>query len=913
MDSVIFEPATALNRERHFLLHHIRFDKTVVRAQGHYLYDDEGHRYLDALSQYGALPFGHNPPRLWQRLKQIEDRGEPSFVQPLLNPGAEALARRLLSLAPANMRHVTFANSGAETTEVAIKLARAKTRRQVILSVDRGFHGKTLGALSATANARYRVPFLVDTSAFETVPFGDLDALRSRLQARDVAAFIVEPVQGEGGMRVQPPGYLRAAQALCREFGTLFAVDEVQSGLGRTGKMFGYQHEEQPGLPALEPDIMLLAKALGGGLVPLGAVICAASAWSEPFGLLHSSTFANSHLSCSIGLEVLDALAADDQEVVRNAARMGELLREGLDELVLRYPGVFEAATGRGLMQALTLREWKDADSYFTAHASHNGYAVPIVAGYLLNRCRILTAPMFNASRALRLEPPLTVTEYEIREILRALESVARIIARGDFVELFAYMVESGEAEMPAVLIAEDAAADPGRSAALVLASKESPRRGSFAFLIHPTDEDVLFNTLPPAFQRVDETAKLAWKRWMRSWFSKMYEPAPVLHSRAVRSHEGGFVEGWLIACPMTPSQMLRLHLPKRALLLEQYVETARSLNVDIVGLGAFTSIISQGGVALADSGLNITTGNSLTALASAESLLAVAQRAQVDLRSEQAAVVGAAGSVGRLAALHLAQVVQHLALVGNAQNAQALAALKVVAGEILSIALDRLADGDAKGVAAALAPLPAAQLRKLAAHERSEAGYAALYEAVLKAFAEAGRPFDALSLTTDVSAALAGPRLILTATSAGFAFIGPEVFRPGAIVCDVARPLDVLTMVRSARQDVTVFEGGLMNLPERIGFGAQNVLGYPPGLNLACLSETIVLSMEGARRSYSIGNRIPYDEARWIAQASLRHGFTPWVPRLSAAAERSRETRPADAALKDAVLKDTVLKAASA
>lgn len=901
MDSAILQSATALNRERLFLLHHIRFDKTVVRAQGHYLFDDKGQRYLDALSQYGALPFGHNPPRLWQRLRQIEARGEPSFVQPLLNPGAEALARRLLSLAPANMRHVTFANSGAEATEVAIKLARCRTRRQVILSVERGFHGKTLGALSATANPRYRAPFLVDTCAFETVAFGDIEALRSRLQSRDVAAFIVEPVQGEGGMRVQPPGFLRAAQAVCREFGTLFAVDEVQSGLGRTGRLFGYQHEELPGLPALEPDIVLLAKALGGGLVPLGAVLCAASAWSEPFGLLHSSTFANSHLSCSIGLEVLDTLNADDQAIVGNAARMGDLLREGLDKLVLRYPGVFEAATGRGLMQALVLREWKDGDSYFTAHASHNGYAVPIVAGYLLTRCRIVTAPMFNAARALRLEPPLTVTESEICEILRALEKVARVIAQGDFVELFAYMADTGDAAPAASQETQEAPADAGRSAALVRSLKDSPRRGSFAFLIHPTDDEVLFNTLPPAFQRVDEATKAAWKRWMRSWFSKMYEPAPVQHCRALHSREGGFVEGWLIASPMTPSQMLRLHPPKRELLLEQYAEAARTLNVDVVGLGAFTSIISQGGAALSGSGLNITTGNSLTALSSAESLLAVAQRARVDLRNEQVAVVGAAGSVGRLAALHLAQAVQHLALVGNARNAQALAALQGVAGEILSMALTRLAEGDTNGVAGALAVLAPQRLRQLAAHECSESGHVALYQAVLAAFAEAGRPFDALKLTTDVSAALAEPRLILTATSAGRAFIGPEVFRPGTIVCDVARPLDVLTMVRSSRDDVEVFEGGLMNLPERIGFGAQNVLGYPPGLNLACLSETIVLSMEGARRSYSIGNRIPYSEASSIARAALRHGFTPWVPHNGALHGATDEPRATGTALKTA------------
>jgi acetylornithine/succinyldiaminopimelate/putrescine aminotransferase/predicted amino acid dehydrogenase len=860
--------AVAVNPERRFLLKHIRFDKFVVKAQGHYLFDDTGCAYLDALAQYGALPFGHNPPAIWERLMQARQDSAPGFVQPLLSRHADELAAKLLAVLPPSMRYVTYVNSGAEATEAAIKLVRAKTHRPLILSFAGGFHGKTTGALMCTGNAHYREPFLLDYGGFEVLGFGDLEMLTTRLQAGNVAGVFIEPIQGEGGMRCQPTGFLAEVSSLCHRHGALLVLDEVQSGLGRSGSMFAFEHEA-----GVEPDIVLLAKALGGGLLPLGAVVCNTAAWSPAFGSLHSSTFANSDLACAVGCAVLDELARDDSKIVRHAQAMGERLGAGLAALAQRYPEQWQTTPGRGLMQGLRLLPWDGEQSYFAAHASQLGYAVPIVAGYLLNEHRVLTAPVFNQNNVLRIQPALTIEAAEIDRILAALQATSEVLARGDHAEVFGYMAQTRSP--PACREPAPLYAVPRQAAAPDAASK---RLGSFAFLIHPTDDQVLFDTLPEEFARLDAAGRDAWQRWMHSWFSKMHEPAVVYHQPVIASKLGGHVEGWLIACPLTPAQLMRLPRPKRERLLEQYVEAARRLGVDIVGLGAFTSVISRGGADIAGCGLNLTTGNSLTALASAGTLFQAAAHAGLDAACARAAVIGAAGSVGRLAAIALSERFGALELVGNSQNTGALPALQEVAGEIYGHAIRGMAQGRLDGIAVALGDKLLQRLRNLAeeAARVPAAQRLFLHRLLSQTVDDALGDAAPLRLTTDVMHALGCSEVVLSATSSSRSFIEPHWLRAGAVVCDVARPLDVLHQLKGQRADVWVFEGGVMRLPQDIAFGRQNVLGYPRGLNLACLSETITLAMEGATRHYSVGPRIDFEEARWILDAALGHGFVP-------------------------------------
>jgi len=889
----VFQPDTALNPERQFLLHHVGFDKTIVRATGNYLYDAHGTRYLDALAQYGAMPFGHNPPFIWQCLEELRQSDQPSFVQPLLNAGAESLARRLLALCP-NMSRATFVNSGAEATEVAIKLSRARTGRRRIVTVERGFHGKTNAALCATANLRYREPFLVDEDHFATVAFGDLAALEQALADKEVAAFLIEPVQGEGGMRVQPPGYLAEARELCRRYGTLLVVDEVQTGLGRTGKLFGYMHHG-----AVEPDIVLLAKALGGGLVPIGAVLCTDSVWSEAFGMLHSSTFANGHLTATVGMATLSALQADDFALVRRAERMGRLLRDGLDRLATRYPSAVAAVQGQGLMQGIELQPWSGEASYFNAHASYCGYAVPIVSGYLLNTQHVLTAPTFNTSNVLRIQPALTVNEQEIATILAALDATMELIANEEFAELFSSLVPpprgsdvSGLSDALRLAIGRARRTAPARQK--IASVHTQPRKARFAFLIHPTDDNARFGILPPAIKDLGPVVRSQWLAWMDSWTAKMRDPAPVFHAEHVSSLTGASVEGWLIATSLTPEQMIRMGAPARALLMDKYIAEARKLEVDIVGLGAFTSVISQGGTSLLDAGVNVTTGNSLTAIASAETLLRYAALRAEDVQQERFAVVGAAGSVGRLVAFHLAhRGVRRLCLIGNSGNRRAVIALKAVAGEILLHAVQHGTDDDAQGLAAALRTINKQELATLKSLQPAdEAAWVEVYEKFVALFAATNLRECPIVITTDVAKGVSDARFVVTATSAGRSFITGDSFMQDAVVCDVARPLDVLHKMTGVRDDVLVFEGGLMRMPSNLRFGDQNVLGYPTGVNLACLSESIVLAMEGATRHYSIGNRIAYSEALEIYEAALKHGFDLYFdPELAAADDEDSMT----------------------
>ncbi|MDD2421409.1 MAG: aminotransferase class III-fold pyridoxal phosphate-dependent enzyme, partial [Heliobacteriaceae bacterium] len=331
------------------LLNRLKLDKRFVRGEGCYLFDAAGERYLDFVAAYGALPFGFNPPAIWAALQAVEKNREPSFVQPSALEAAGCLAGRLVQLAPRDLSYVTFTNSGAEAVEAAIKLCRAATGRLGILTAENSFHGKTLGALSATGRSSYQIPFGAPVPGFERLPYGDLSALENTLANRPetFAALILEPIQGEGGIIIPPSGYLAAARELCHRYGVLFVLDEIQTGLGRTGRLFACERD------GINPDVLLLAKALGGGLMPIGAVLCTAACYTEAFATKHSSTFAGNTLACRAGFRTLDLLTRDNQALIRQVAANGAWLKTGLTALKEKYPHVLKAIRGEGYMLGL--------------------------------------------------------------------------------------------------------------------------------------------------------------------------------------------------------------------------------------------------------------------------------------------------------------------------------------------------------------------------------------------------------------------------------------------------------------------------------------------------------------------------------------------------------------------------------
>src|SRR5437763_1000264 len=302
------------------VLRTIGFDRTWVRADGAYLFDADGNRYLDMLGGFGMYNVGRNNPRIRAALVEALELETPGSVQLGVTSLPGLLAEALLRRTPPRLERCLFTNSGTEAVEAALKLGRAATKRARVLSAEHGFHGLTLGSLSANANAEFTARFQPLLPGFEQVPFGELAALEEQLRREDVALFIVEPVQGKG-VHLPPDGYLAGAQELCRRYGTLFCIDEVMTGFGRTGRMFAFQHW------GLEPDLVTVVESLSGGYVPVGALLMARSVHEAVFdsmshAMSHGSTFAPTELAMAAGLATLHERR--EQRLVEESARLGE-------------------------------------------------------------------------------------------------------------------------------------------------------------------------------------------------------------------------------------------------------------------------------------------------------------------------------------------------------------------------------------------------------------------------------------------------------------------------------------------------------------------------------------------------------------------------------------------------------------
>ncbi|MDW7649779.1 MAG: aspartate aminotransferase family protein [Bacillota bacterium] len=395
------------------------FDKLYVKAEGVHVWDMDGNRYLDFLGGYGSLNLGHNHPRIIEALETYSTM--PNLLQASMGVAASTLAHNLAQITPGKLNNTFFCNSGAEAVEGAIKLARIATGRPRILSCRSGFHGKTLGSLSVTGREKYQIGFEPLLPACSVVDFCGLQELEEQLSTRDVAAFIVEPIQGEGGIIIPPEGYLKKAQDLCHKYGALFIADEIQTGLGRTGKMFASEIE------GIEPDILCLAKSLGGGIMPIGAVITTQELWNKAYGgiekcLLHTSTFGGNTWAAVAGLATLEVIYEED--LCNRAAEMGEHLLSGLRTLQERFP-IIRDVRGRGLLVGIEFEQPAKGIMAKVAGAVNklsNEYLGAMVAGVLLNQYKIITAYTLNNPNVVRLEPPLMVTREQIDSVLNALE-----------------------------------------------------------------------------------------------------------------------------------------------------------------------------------------------------------------------------------------------------------------------------------------------------------------------------------------------------------------------------------------------------------------------------------------------------------------------------------------------------------
>jgi putrescine aminotransferase len=404
------------------LLSMLGLNKKFTRAEGSYIWDDEGNRYTDFLAGYGSVSLGHNHPRVMEAVRKAEDL--PNILQVSLGTMPAALAKNLAMITPGDLQRTFFCNSGAEAVEGALKLARAATGKTEIIYTEGSFHGKTFGALSVTGREKYQKPFVPLLPDTRPVPFGDAPALGRSIRSMNVAAFIVEPIQGEGGIVIPPPGYLTEVRKLCSTHGVLLIIDEIQTGLGRTGKMFACDRE------GIVPDVMCLAKSLGGGVMPLGAVMTTDEIWQRAYGgmqkcTLHTSTFGSNARACAAGIASLNVIV--DEELAQAAAEKGVYLLKGLVALKEKY-AVVKEVRGRGLMVGLEFSEPTSgvlkALSLGVLNALSKEYFAALVSGELANTHHIITAYTLNNPNVVRLEPPLNVAIEEIDHVVYALDEV---------------------------------------------------------------------------------------------------------------------------------------------------------------------------------------------------------------------------------------------------------------------------------------------------------------------------------------------------------------------------------------------------------------------------------------------------------------------------------------------------------
>ncbi len=398
----------------------IGFDRVWARAEGQYLYDRDGNRYLDMLGGFGMFNVGRNNPRVHAALVEALELETPGSVQLGVSLLPGLLAEELLKRTPERLARVLFTSSGTEANEAALKLGRAATGRSRVVSAAHGFHGLTLGSLTATGDSHFVDRFGPLLPGFSQVPFGDLDALERELRSEAVALFLVEPVQGKG-VNLPPAGYLEGAQELCRRYGTLFAVDEVQTGLGRTGRLFAFEHW------GLEPDLVTLAKSLSGGYVPVGALLMSQRVYDGVFDSLehsvsHGSTFAPNDLAMAAGLATLREL--DDGGLVEHSARVGELLLEQTRSLVDEHEVVREVR-GLGLMWAMEFGEPESGSlAWRMMERMQAGLFAQLVVVPLFTRHHVLSQVAGHDLPVLKGLPPLVLSEQDIDGFVSALDDV---------------------------------------------------------------------------------------------------------------------------------------------------------------------------------------------------------------------------------------------------------------------------------------------------------------------------------------------------------------------------------------------------------------------------------------------------------------------------------------------------------
>jgi ornithine--oxo-acid transaminase len=402
------------------VLRTIGYDRNYKRAIGQYLYDDQGNEYLDLLSGFGVFAMGRNHPTIISALQETLTLELPNLVQMDVSLLSGLLAKEILATTPDNLDKMFFCNSGTEAVEAAIKFARYTTKRSRIVYCDHGYHGLTMGSLSLNGEEIFREGFGPLLPECDAVPFNDLDALERALSSKDVAAFIVEPIQGKG-VNVPDDNYLPEVERLCKKYGTLFVADEVQTGLGRTGKFWAVEHW------GVKPDMILMAKALSGGFVPVGGVAMTTKIMDTVFNrmdraVVHGSTFSKNNMAMAAGLATLHVLK--EEKLVENSAKVGNDIIQTINATADNYEFLKEVR-GKGMMIAIEFQQPKSLSlkaAWAMLEAANKGLFCQMITIPLFKEHRVLSQVAGHGMNVVKFLPPLNLTQKDRDWIVSAVD-----------------------------------------------------------------------------------------------------------------------------------------------------------------------------------------------------------------------------------------------------------------------------------------------------------------------------------------------------------------------------------------------------------------------------------------------------------------------------------------------------------
>ncbi len=400
-----------LNNQMVRVLRTIGYDRNYQRAEGQYLYDQDNNEYLDCLSGFGVFAVGRNHPTVISALQEVLTLELPNLVQMDVSLLSGLLAEKILATTPDNLNKMFFCNSGTEAVEAAIKFARYTTKREKILHCEHSFHGLTLGALSLNGEEIFREGFGPLLPNCHAIPFNDLERLEQALSSKDVAAFMVEPIQGKG-VNLPDENYLAEVQRLCKQYGTLFIADEIQTGIGRTGKFWAIDHWD------VQPDMILMAKALSGGFIPVGAVAMTQNIMDTVFNrmdraVVHGSTFSKNNMAMAAGLATLQVL--EDEKMVENSARVGDEIINSLTAMIEKYE-FLKQVRGKGLMISIEFGAPKSLSlkaAWAMLETANKGLFCQMITIPLFKDHYLLSQVAGHGMNVVKLLPPLNLTNKD--------------------------------------------------------------------------------------------------------------------------------------------------------------------------------------------------------------------------------------------------------------------------------------------------------------------------------------------------------------------------------------------------------------------------------------------------------------------------------------------------------------------